>query len=186
MAKYTNHGKMSKDEQEEIFIKFAQTIARIKNPVEAAHFIRDLFSEAEALMVSRRLKIADLLDQNFTYVNIKKVLPVSDGTIARIQVWMQNYGEGFRALLARTRKSDVKNSDPITEPGSWKWVKKKYPMHFWPALLLEEVIKSANKKQRERIIKVVRDMKEKTALTNQIKHLLRKKYSGQKSNTSQY
>src|SRR6185369_4538594 len=118
MARYSNHRKMSKAEQEDIFIQFAQAIASIRDPVEAAKFIKDLFSEQEAIMLARRLQIANLLDQGYTYEEVRWALPVSDPTIAKVQLWLQEFGDGFREVLKKTRKKEPK---PESEMGrAWR------------------------------------------------------------------
>jgi uncharacterized protein YerC len=161
---------MSKAEQEDLFIQFAQAIAIIRSPVEAAKFIKDLLSDQEAIMLARRLQIANLLDQGHTYAEIQLAMPVSHPTIAKVQLWLQEFGDGFREVLRKARKNEPKIE---THEGSeWHRHKKKYPLYYWPSLLLEEVVKSANKKRKHQLRKVIEQLKEKTALTQHLKKLL--------------
>ena len=169
MNKYSNIKKLSKKEQNELFISFAKVLSNIKNSVEAANFIRDLFSKSEALMLARRLQIARLSQEGLTYVQIRKAMKVSQTTIAKVQMWLNSYGDGLRTIFKRS-KNKTKTSDSIL---SWQHLKKKYPMYFWPELLLNEIIKNASKKEKERLIKIISKMKEKTKLTKQLLILLR-------------
>lgn len=66
MGKFTNTKKLSKQEQDELFIRFAKVLSTLHGSIEAANFIRDLLSEQEALMLARRIWIAELLQQGYT------------------------------------------------------------------------------------------------------------------------
>lgn len=168
-AKYKISAKLSKQERNELFIKFAKAIASLHNPKEVAHFLKDLLSEAEVIMLAKRLQIADLLIQGLTYEQIRQDLKVSDTTIARVQTWLMLHGEGYRIVINRVNKPAVFKDDP-SKP--FAQLKRKYPMYFWPELLLKEIIKAANKKEKERLLKVIDQLREKTALTKELNKLL--------------
>ena len=51
-------------------------------------------------------------------------------------------------------------------------VKRKYPAYYWPQLLLEEIVKNANKREKERLAKVVEQLRDKTELSKQLMKLL--------------
>ena len=160
---------LSKKEHENLFIEFAQALATLRSPAEMAQFIKDLLSEQETTMLARRLQIAKLLYKGLTYEEIKDLLKVSFGTVARVQTWMQIYGEGYRTVLERTKSkedSDKKLSD-------WGKIKRRYPAYFWPQLLLNEIIKSADKKQKRRLLEVLGQLKEKTSLSKQLEQILK-------------
>ena len=153
-----------------MFIDFAKAFASIHNSVEAANFIKDLLSEGEVIMLARRLQIARLLDQGYTYDEIERAMKVSNTTIAKVQTWLNLYGEGYRMVLKRTAGKASATSNP--GPLSWNKLKKKYPMYFWPELLLKEIVNSANKKERARLVKVVDGLKEKTRLSKDLTKIL--------------
>jgi len=168
MGKFSNHNKLSKKEQQELFINFSFALSSVKDPVEAANLIKDLLSEQEAIMLARRLQIADLLIQGLKYREIKKIMKVTDPTIARVQTWLRLYGEGYRTIVERTSKKQ-KN---ISGAGGWRELKKRYPLYFWPQIVLKEIISSANAKQRKRLLAVLGQMKEKTQLSKELTQLL--------------
>jgi hypothetical protein len=56
MGKYSAINKLSKSEQQELFIDFATALASIKNPIEAASFVKDLLSEGEVIMLAAGCK----------------------------------------------------------------------------------------------------------------------------------
>ena len=169
MGKFTNTHKLSKQQQNELFINFAKALATLKSSVEAANFIRDLFSKQESLMLARRLQIAELLNQGLTYAQIRKVMKVSENTIANVRVWLELYGDGYRTVLERTKTSEPKSDEG---PLSWRNIKRKYPLYFWPQLLLEEIVKSANKREKQRLWKVIESLEEKTKLSKNLTKIL--------------
>ena len=168
MAKFSNIRRLSKQEQQELFIDFAKALSILRSSVEAAQFIKDLLSESEALMLARRLKIANLLSEDFTYAQIRKVMKVSDPTIAKVQTWLRLYGEGYRIVIKRTKSSSSKANRE-----TWINLKRKYPMYYWPELLLKEIIKSANQREKQRLLGVLDDLKEKTKLSKELEQLLK-------------
>ncbi len=169
MGKFSASRKLSKQEQQELFIDFARALASVRNSLEAANFVKDLLSEQESLMLSRRLQIARLLDKGFTYQEIHKVMKVSNTTITKVQTWLNLYGEGYRLVLKRT-EAQPKQKDE--SPLSWGKLKKQYPMYYWPELVLKEIVSSANKREKGRLVKVIEGLKEKTHLSKDLMKIL--------------
>lgn len=168
MGKFTNHKRLSKKDIEELFIDFAKVISSIKNSVEAANLIRDLLSEQEAIMLARRIQIARCLNDGLTYVQIRQTVKVSEPTIARVQTWLQNYGEGFRTVIERTKG----NTSVKEENLPWDRLKHRYPMYFWPQILLKQIVSSASKKEKQKLLNVVKQMREKSKLSKELAILL--------------
>ncbi len=171
MGKYDAFRRLSKKQINELFIDFARAFASIHNSVEAAHFIKDLLTEGEVVILARRLQIARLLDQGYTYHDIDKVMHAGNSTVAKVHAWMDIYGEGFRTVIKRT-KTKVENNDSGRSPFSLAKHKRTYPMHYWPELVLKEIIKSANAKEKKKLLEAVEQMGEKTKLNKQIIKLL--------------
>jgi len=169
MGKYTNQKKLSAKEKEEVFIRFVRAVASVKNSVEAAHFVKDLLSDAEVMMVARRLQIVDMLEDGHTYQEIKDGLKVSFGTIAKMQTWFESYGSNFKKILYRTHKK-AKITD---RHSSWMKLKRRYPMYFWPELLLKEIVKASNLREREKLRNILKQLPEKTQLTRDLNRLLK-------------
>lgn len=167
-ASHKLNAKLSKSEQNELFIKLAKAVAVLHRPEEVAQFLKDLLSEPEAFMLARRLQIADFLMQGLTYDEIRKKIKVAYGTIARVQTWLAAYGDGYRTAIQRVAKP-APTSDS-TKP--FAQLKRKYPMYFWPELLLKEIIKAANKREKDRLLKVIQQMREKTGLAKELTRLL--------------
>ena len=174
MAKYKYINNFSKETQEDLFLLLVDSVAGVKK-TDAAKLLRDLLSEQEAVMIARRLKIALLLEKGWSYEDIRKAIKVSHSTIAKIQLWLKTYGDGFRLAIPKIESNSNNQKQLQGNTGSWRQLKKKYPMYFWPELLLKEIINSANKRERARLIGVLNELKDKTPLTKQLQSILGKK-----------
>ena len=174
MAKF--HSKLSKHEVDKILYQLCLAIAEIKNPNEAAELLRDLLSYQESEMVAKRLKIADLLLQDQTYQEISDSLKVSSGTIARVQEWLKISGEGYQKAITRTKNNVPQNKAADAIPETWHSIKKRFPAYYWPEIVLENIIATSSKRQKEKIKLVIRELdksKDKTELYHKLKKLIK-------------
>lgn len=174
MSKFPRKPKIDNNQSRDLIIDFCEAIAATKSSQEAAQLLTDLLGKQELGMLARRLKIASMLLDDFTYEEIKKVLKVSQATIARVQVWLQTAGDGYRLVIERTKKkSGSSNPDPF----GFSRVKKKYPMYFWPKILLDEWAKSASKKHKDQMLKILTQLEDKPKVYKELESLLRTKNS---------
>ncbi|MBI3260831.1 hypothetical protein HYZ64_00455 [Candidatus Berkelbacteria bacterium] len=163
--------KLDHRQREQFLLHFCRALAEIHKPEEAAAFIQDLLSKGEAEMLAKRLEIAHHLMAGNTYEEIKESLNASYGTIARVNLWLETSGEGYRLIVNRLKRYGEKDEIAARRP-SWRSWKRKYPMYYWPELLLEEIIVSANKRQRERIDETLKKLNRKDQLTKKLRHIL--------------
>lgn len=173
-----HHQRLSRLEVEKIFYLLCLAVSKADDINRAAKFLRDLLSYQESEMIAKRLKIAELLLEGKTYSEIREILKVSSGTISRIHEWLKMSGEGYRWAVQNTKGEMKKIVEKIPAESSyseWSIVKRRYPIYFWPQLLLEELIQNSNKRQRQRINAVMREMeksKRKTPLYNRVAKLM--------------
>lgn len=174
MAKFANPSKLSKEEQEKLLIHFCQALSKLNSPIEAAKFIKDLLSSQEAEMLARRLKVAEMLFAGMTYSQIAQTLKIGGSTIARVHEWIKISGDGFRLVLERVPKEDKakEHFEDKFNPFSWRNVKRRYPLYFWPQLLLEEVIKVAKENEIRKLRSILKKMDKKSALYKRLSQLL--------------
>ena len=180
MAKFPRIPKLSKQEQEKLLIGFCKALVELRTPEEAAHFLKDLLSKQEAEMLAKRIEIARLLIEGLTYETIQKSLKVSHGTVARVSHWLVNAGEGYRLIVSRVKPEKSEKQELIEDlekPVSWKNIKRKYPMYFWPELILEQFVRSAKKSHKERMRKILDRFDEKSELFEERKVLLKDDYA---------
>lgn len=183
MAKFARIPKLSKREQEQLLISFCKALAALKTSEEAAQFLKDLLSKQEAEMLAKRIEIARFLIDGKTYQQIQQLLKVSYGTIARVNQWLATSGEGYRLVVQRVKPEKSAQREFIEElekPVSWKQIKRRYPMYFWPDLLLEEFVKSAQNRQKERMKEILNKLDEKSEVFERLDFLLKEEYRSKK------
>ena len=199
MAKFSRIQKLTPQEQEKLLIEFCGALVEVKTAEEAAQFIKDLLSKQEAQMLAKRIAIARLLIQGKNYAAIRSSLRVSEGTIARINHWLAASGEGYRLVVTRVKPQEEEKAErqerieEISKPYSWKNFKRKYPLYFWPDLLVEEIVKSASKKHKEKLRGILSKFSDKEELFDDLNVFLRDEYGKRKkvtlrknSNTTKY
>jgi len=162
MAKFTT--KLSRKERDELLFDFFRSFGTVRGVEEAAKVFEDLVSRQELEMLAKRLKIAKLLIEDKTYEEIKEQMKVSPPTIARVSSWLQHSGEGFRLMYQRSKSQDKTS---MVSPTA-----RKYPLYYWPQLLIKEVIKSADERQREKLYEVIGNLDHKTKMYKDLKLLL--------------
>jgi len=175
--------KLSKKERQELMLNLCQAPCALKNPEEVAEVLTDLLYPAEIGSIAIRLKIAELLVRGENYRTIRDVLKVGYSTIARVNTWLNLSGQGYKILLSRKRESlkeapDEEKYDPL----SWYNLKRRRSIYFWPQLLLEELIRNSDRKEKEKIARILEKIKIKsstfTSQTNkQLYELFSSKFS---------
>lgn len=166
--------KLSKGTQEDLLYDLITAFSMIKSPTESALFIQDLLTRNEVKTLAKRLRIAKLLLQGKSYEEIKAELHNSFATIAKVGYWLERSGEGFRSVIKKLpQRAKPKH---WTEYSDWDKFKRQHPLYFWPELLLEEIVKSASKREKERLQKVLDQLDKKSSLHKKIQELLGSKF----------
>lgn len=163
--------KLSKSEQESLVFDLVYAFVTIGTVSEVALFLQDLFTKSEIRMLGKRLRIAKLLLSGMTYTEIQSVLHVSHSSVAKIAAWLNERGEGFRKTIQRLPMQP--KTKAWEDYSDWDRIKRKYSIYFWPELLLEEIVKNANQKQKERIRNVLKTVEQKSELHKRIDKLLK-------------
>lgn len=181
MAKFYHPSKLDKKEQEELLLDFCYVISSLSDIEKAAQFVKDLLSPQEAEMLAKRVKIAQLLVDGRDYNFIQSVLKVSPSTISRVNEWLKYSGDGYRfvarCLKERQRKriEKAKLKNPLDTTASWKKLKRRFPLYFWPQLIIEEIIEGASKRQKQKLLLILEQIKAKPPLYKQIEKILKQK-----------
>lgn len=171
--------KLTKDERADLLQDLINAFSALKSPTEAALFTQDILTEKEVTNISKRLRIAKLFLGGKTYREIEKELHTSHGTVARIGTWLTQKGEGFRLVIKRLpKKQKVKD---WREYSQWDKFRRSRPLYFWPELLLEEIVKSANKREKERLSKVLKSLGRKSSMHKKLQELIDEDYREQHS-----
>ena len=169
--------KLSKREVEDLFYKLCMVVSKTDDIADAAKLLRDLLSSTEAEMIAKRIKIAERLIEEATYKEISEELKTSSATIFKVQEWLNVSGDGYRKAIKKTKGRNLRNDVTLStyDSSNWADLKRKLPMYFWPQIVLENVIATANKKQQEKIktvLKQVKKMEEKHPLYARIDKIM--------------
>jgi len=165
--------KLSSSEKNSLIVRFCQSLSQIKNPNEAAKYMTDLLSKSEIEKLSIRLKIAELLIAEKSYLEICSELKTSKGTVARVGEWLKLSGEGYRLILQRMESVPKIGR----EKKKWGGMKRLYPQYYWPEILLEEIIYGASSRQKQRLEKIVNSLDRKDKLHFSLSEIFKQKYS---------
>lgn len=95
---------MSLSERNKLLGEFWTTVSLLETVDEVKSFFKDLLSETEAVMLARRLKIAQLISAGWNYEKIEKALHTSSNTIAAVHAWLDGGFGGYALGLARLKK----------------------------------------------------------------------------------
>lgn len=108
------------------------SIAAFKSRDEVKNFFKDLLSESEAIMLSRRIMIAKCLLENMTYEEIRVRMKVGYDNIARVHSWLiSGFGGYEKAVKEFNKMIDKRGINKIpAAPYSFEWLRKEYPLHF--------------------------------------------------------
>lgn len=96
--------KLSKEEQLDLAFDLINAITLVNNPYETALFLEDIFTASEVKNLGRRLRIGKLLLSGKTQQEIVQNLHCSFATVAKVNLWLNQKGEGFKKIVAKLPK----------------------------------------------------------------------------------
>lgn len=167
MKKYS---KISNSEKVNLLQEFCEAISVLNNSQERMDFITDLLTKQEVVMIARRIKIAKMLIQGRSYQEIQNSMKVGFATISKINQWLAESGQGFRVIAQRTKKDNSRKMNYGRE--EFNKTKKRYPVAFWPQLLMEDIVKVMNKKQKDRVKNSLKNLDRKSDVYKRIEKAL--------------
>lgn len=80
---------------------FYNSFLQLQTEDEVRRYLRDLLTAQEIEEFCERLAVANMLNQQLTYVEIAKRTSMSSTTIARISKWLKGGRNGYRLVLDR-------------------------------------------------------------------------------------
>lgn len=98
---------ISKAVYERIVEVFFGILVRIKTKKEARQFLEDFLTPTEQVMLTKRLAIAFLLEKSYDHRTIAKVLRVSSGTIARVNLVKKYGGDGYQKMIGKLMRDEL-------------------------------------------------------------------------------
>ena len=152
MAKFSPYRKLTPQQRQQALLELCKALVMVKELDEAAKLLGDLLSEQEVDMIAKRLQIAKLLLKGEKYDTIREKLKVSDNTIARVNLWLQQAGEGLRMVMKRGLSKEDMQIPEWMPPARRSAMARRFPLYYWPQNLLEDIIRAANNRERKKIL----------------------------------
>ncbi len=122
-----------------------RAIMRLKNP----SLLLNLLTASEHIMLARRIQTAKRLLAGNTFVEIRSDLGVGQATVEVVERLLKEHFPEYRATLPdlyKELRQKARKAKPI-EPYSFRWLRRKYPLHFLLFnLLLDDIEWERNKK----------------------------------------
>lgn len=98
---------ISKNIADRIFEIFLKSLIELRQKDEADEFISDLLTPTEKVMLAKRLAIAFLLEKNYDYRTIQKLIKVSAGTISSVNITRLHGSSGYKKLINKITKEEA-------------------------------------------------------------------------------
>lgn len=96
--------KLSKEEQLDLTFDLINAVSMVQTPTETALLLEDLLTAGEVKNLGKRLRIAKLLLKAKTQREISEELHCSFATVAKVNLWLSQRGEGFKKVIAKLPK----------------------------------------------------------------------------------
>lgn len=96
--------KLSKEQQLDLIFDLINAFSLVRNPYETALLMEDLLTADEVKDLGKRLRIAKLLLLGKTQREISEELHCSLATVAKVNLWLNQKGEGFKRIIAKLPK----------------------------------------------------------------------------------
>jgi TrpR-related protein YerC/YecD len=97
---------VNKKISKKIFSSLYQVLADMRKKEEVEKFLDDVLSKVEKTVLAKRLAIASYLTKGKSYEVIRDDLKVSSATIASVQKWLEQGGEGLAFALKRVEADE--------------------------------------------------------------------------------
>ena len=79
----------------------SEALLSLQTPKEVTEFLEDLCTPAEIEAMVDRWRVAQLLDQGYSYRDIREMTEVSVTTVGRVARYMEQGAGGYRTVLNR-------------------------------------------------------------------------------------
>lgn len=139
------YNQLSDFEKKKYLGEFYSMVSVLKTREEVKNFFKDLLTLSETVMISRRIQIAIKLLDGESYDDIRKSLKVGFSTINQVERWLNNGFGGYRKTIQEFKRKHKSRRSPASDntmPFSKEWVRRRYPLHF----LLANLIQNRKKK----------------------------------------
>ncbi|MBI3305218.1 helix-turn-helix domain-containing protein [Candidatus Parcubacteria bacterium] len=91
--------KLSARAEQELSETFLESLVLIRDKEFARQVVADLLTPTEKVMLGKRILIAVLLQEGYSYRDVVRSLKVAPGTVNNIRLTLARSGAGFKGLV---------------------------------------------------------------------------------------
>jgi Trp operon repressor len=134
MAGKVSPKKLQRQEKELLRESLLKALQRIGQEKDMG-LVLEILTESEQVMLARRIQVAKHLLAGESQGEIRAALRVGQATVESVDRWLRGRFEEYRQTLptlykeTREREVEERRGRPI-EPYSFRWLRRKYPLHF--------------------------------------------------------
>ena len=88
--------------------KLYEAIISLNSVEECKNFLRDLLTKTEINEAAMRWKVARLLSEGSTYIEIERITGLSSTTVARVHKWLKKGKGGYSEMLKNISRTNDK------------------------------------------------------------------------------
>ncbi|HVF69572.1 MAG TPA: Trp family transcriptional regulator [Xanthomonadales bacterium] len=134
---------------------FWSLITLLEDKDQVKSFLKDLLTHTEMKMFAKRIQIAKMLLEGYSYQDIRGYVKVTDSTISKISNLLSVDGAGLKTAIKYLHRIEeqIENNRMKTTPS----LKEKYPEHFLPDRIANKVGEMMKKGRRKK--SAVKDIK---------------------------
>lgn len=128
--------ELTEREQIETLDALYSAASGLKGREAMKHFLKDLLTMSERVMLGRRILIARNLLAGESHAEIMRSMKVGPDTVLRVERWLEDSLPGYEdAIMALEKAQTARRKSKYPEWGTFAYLKKKYPLHFllWPS-----------------------------------------------------
>lgn len=129
---------------------FWSALTLLENKEQVKSFMGELLTPTETKMFAKRVQIAKLLLQGNSYQTIKKIVKVTDSTIANVNNKLQE-GDGLRNIAQELIKIEERVIDRRMK--ATPDMKERFPLYFLPEIVADRANKSIKRINKRRSVK---------------------------------
>lgn len=96
--------KLSKETDIELKENFSSLISSLQYPIEIEQFFQDFLTKEENLMLSKRLMLHLLLENNYKGIEIQSILGVSEETVRVHKQAREKGGKTYKKIIGKIAK----------------------------------------------------------------------------------
>ena len=130
MSGKVKYHQLTESEKKKYLGDFYSMVSLLKTRDEVKNFFKDLLTLSEIVMISRRIQIAKMLLEGYTYDEIRKRLKVGFSNVAQVERWLNNGFGGYRKVIKEYQEKRKNNQKLKIQKPFKESMMKKYPFHY--------------------------------------------------------